>query len=243
MRIRQEHTFLAQLLANLKAGLLLPAGFQRPYVWDRPDCLAFYESILRGYPVGSFLCWLPSRSTALADVARQRLGPVNAGERQPFSSLLLLDGQNRLATLAWLAHDWSTPVPVDPTPHERSVWCNGERLVVDLQAERLRFVPIAEADTGFKLPSAALLDSRLANPLIRDRWRTTWAAYDEAAIDKGLRWFDRAQGSFRDARIVAALLEDASPEEARDAFLHICRVGVPMSTEDFDAALNWAAPA
>lgn len=45
----------------------------------------------------------------------------------------------------------------------------------------------------------------------------------------------------REARTVETLIQNATAEEARHAFLRICRVGVPMSQEDFDRAVGWTA--
>lgn len=238
-RIHQTHCFLHALVQDLRSGSLLPASFQRPYVWTRDDCLALFNSILRGYPVGSFLLWTPSPETALKTVSRGRLGPI-VGAANPRWSSLLLDGQNRLATMAWLGHDWDNDVyPADATEHEKSVWAADQRLVLDLVEEKLVFVDASQAEAGMKLPARVLVDTRASMAIMRPRWNRWEAEFGKDRADDGLRWMDKAQNAFRDARVTATLIEYASPSEARDAFLHICRTGVPMSEEDFNNAVNW----
>lgn len=239
MNTRQHTVFLSDILKRLRSGSILPAGFQRPYVWSRADVLALFESILRGYPVGSILTWTPRDPPDLARAGRPRLGPIvtPTENRHP---TLLLDGQNRLASLAWMC---TYPLEVDLgllTDHERAVWGNGDRLVVDCELRQILFVPEADAETGLRLPAAALTSSLLANPLIRAKWAGPWAHYPSEYLDSAMSWFDTAASAFLDAQVVVTELERATPQEARDAFLHICRVGVPMTESDFEAAIAWA---
>ena len=39
--------------------------------------------------------------------------------------------------------------------------------------------------------------------------------------------------------IGTTFIEDATPEDARRAFLRICKAGVPMSEADFNSAMKW----
>lgn len=241
MRIEQGAEFIKGLVQQAITGQLAPAAFQRPYVWGRDEVIALLESILKGYPVGSFLVWTPYTKADLSEVGRPRLGPVRlqAGAKP---SSLLLDGQNRLASMAWAARDPAEPFPEDATDHERSVWNPADQLVINLATKGFEFVTNDEASEGFRLPLRAVFSGVIANPLIRERWDGPWAAYGEPTIIEALKWFDEAQGAFSRARTVVTNLEDATAEEALDAFLHICKTGVPMSEDDFKASISWAIP-
>lgn len=239
MDITQHATFLQSLVKQVRQGSLMPASFQRPYVWDQDDILALIESILVGYPIGAFLVWSPYGKADLTKVGRRRLGPVSASKDTVHASLLL-DGQNRLATMAWIVRDLAEPVPKDLTEHERTTWCSGMQLVADLGQKRILFVPVEEADVGLRMPVAAMLDNRVANREIRMRWSQHWLRYSEEQRDAGAKWFDEASSAFREARVVVTDIKNATAGEAKDAFLHICKVGVPMSEKDFDAAIAWA---
>lgn len=237
MKIRQNSVFLSQLAKDVARGVLVPAAFQRPYVWTSSDVLAMCDSILEGFPLGGFLTWIPARSVNLENVARGRLGPIIAQEG-PGVERLLLDGQNRLATIAWMLKDEGASTPAGLSPAESATWAGRERLVVDLAQKRLLFVPAAEADAGFRLPAFCAFGS--VNPIVRHRWDAEWRDIPEAERNEGLTWFDRACDAFRDARVVETVMENGTVAEAKRAFLHICRVGVAMSEADFDAATRWA---
>ena len=239
MSIPQNSVFLQDLLRQFRKGTLLPASFQRPYVWGKQDVLALVESILRSYPIGGFLLWSPWGKADLSRVGRNRLGPILASTDVVGSSLLL-DGQNRLATMAWMAMDPAQPVPPDLAGQELATWGTGQRLVADMTLRQIHFVAEAEVEQGFRLPSAALLDSTLANRLMRKHWDKAWQNLSDEEKDAGLAWFEDCARKFCEARVVVTDLENVTAEEAKDAFLHICKVGVPMSEEDFKASLAWA---
>ncbi|KVP75208.1 DUF262 domain-containing protein [Burkholderia ubonensis] len=239
MRIEQHSSFLSDVLKDALNGRLVPAAFQRPYVWGKADVLALCESILRGYPFGSFLIWSPHGKADLNAYARARLGPIlRSTDGAPTG--LLLDGQNRLASFAWMTQEFHE-LPANLSEAERATWGTGERLIVDLALREMRFVPEAEANTGFSVPAYTLLDSRVATRLMRERWVSPeWTSLSVDERNAGLKWWDEvASARFGGARVVVTVLESATPEEAREAFTHICRVGVPMSEADFDAALKW----
>lgn len=105
MRITQSSVFVRTLLTNAATGQILPAAMQRPYVWQLNDVEALCDSILSGFPIGSFLLWEPDGAADLSFVAKGRLGPIGANVSGTGSDQyqLMLDGQNRLATLAWLS--------------------------------------------------------------------------------------------------------------------------------------------
>lgn len=237
-RISQGAHFLQELVRMVSRGALVPAAFQRPYVWSQDDVLALVVSLLKRYPVGSFLLWTPGH--ALGQYRRSRLGPIaadtslgNAG------SSLLLDGQNRLASLAWMTHDPAAPLPADISEMERQTW--GEHvLMMDLFEEKFVFIGRNETPSVTMLPSYLAFDTMARWRLIHQRWDADWTHLSEQRIDQMLRWMDEVDRAFSDARVTVTEIHNASAQEARDAFLHICRVGVPMSEADFDAALNWA---
>lgn len=86
---------LTDLFARAERGELQLPDFQRSYIWDVDRVRTLVTSVLRGYPVGSFLA-LDTRNTAQRFRPRP-LDGVQAGETQP--GLVLLDGQQRLTSL------------------------------------------------------------------------------------------------------------------------------------------------
>lgn len=248
MRIQQRTSFLQDLLADVSTGKILPAAMQRPYVWLKDDVEALCDSIMSRFPIGSFLLWAPGNKADLSRISKSRLGPTQKAcpnvEGHPYQ--LLLDGQNRLATLAWMLQDTFDLALPGASAAERTTWLGKERLVLDFATRSVKFVPVAEADTGLRLPAWTMLGSTSnglysnAMKLLRLKSRGAWLdEFGEQPVEEFLRFWDHACHQFREARIVQTVIEEATAEQARHAFLRICRVGVPMSQEDFDHAMAW----
>lgn len=248
MRVRQSSSFLMTLLREVHAGRMLPAGMQRPYVWCKADVEALCDSIISGFPIGAFLMWAPGAKADLALLAKDRLGPIPpASGAASAPRLLLLDGQNRLATLAWMMQH-QTPELADGSPAELGTWLGPDRLVLDQESHSVKFVHNAQADSGLRLPAWTLVCSSTtdqyhqAMALLRERIEGDWAAqFSKEQVRDFLDFWDECRDAFRDARTTETIIEDATAAEARHAFLRICRVGVPMAQEDFDRAVGWSA--
>lgn len=238
MRIDQQSAFLSSLLQDVRRGSLLPAAFQRPYAWSQGNVLALCESILEGYPIGGFLAWSPHSTVDMTQLGRTRLGPILPTENGP-SPTLLLDGQNRLASLAWMMQAPGSPPLAGLQGVELDTWGGDERVGLDLGRQCLRFMAPEEISTGFTLPSWVLFRNVETNKEVRARWEGAWSGVSTADRESGVNWMDRCVDAFSDARVVVTMLDNASVAQAKKAFLHICRVGVPMSEADFDAATVW----
>jgi hypothetical protein len=160
---------------------------------------------------------------------------------------LILDGQNRLATLAWsVASDdrKAEPLALDEAgkaeipASERNIWLAGRTLIADPETRSVRFVDSAEAETGLRFP--------LAKIFARDLWKHMRDRINSGTEipDDELKWLDQVVGdSLREVRYTVTTLERATPAEAFDAFRHIARVGVPMSDADFEAAMAFVLEA
>jgi hypothetical protein len=73
--------------------------FQRPLRWQRDDVIKLFDSIVRGYPVGSLLLW---RRPALAETVQ--LGALRIEAPRLSDALWVVDGQQRITGLANALH-------------------------------------------------------------------------------------------------------------------------------------------
>lgn len=83
----------------LDGGVRIP-DFQRAFRWQWDDAKRLLDSIVRGYPIGSLLLW--SRS---APAARLSLGALTIDAPQKDEALWVVDGQQRLTSLASALND------------------------------------------------------------------------------------------------------------------------------------------
>ncbi len=92
--ITSQDREIQALVNDIRDGKLLLPEMQRAYVWKSPQVRNLFDSLYRGYPSGQLLIWetddLPTSRTVSIEQAQKH-------ERRP---LLLLDGQQRLTSLA-----------------------------------------------------------------------------------------------------------------------------------------------
>ncbi|KAB8182108.1 DUF262 domain-containing protein [Nonomuraea phyllanthi] len=81
---------------DLLAGRIVIPSIQRDYVWSRSDVRDLLDSLYRGYPVGALLLWKTSQEPPF-----RKAGVVQT-DNSKHTPLYLLDGQQRLTSLAWV---------------------------------------------------------------------------------------------------------------------------------------------
>ncbi len=239
MRIHQSADHLSDTLKAVRNGRLVPAAFQRPYVWSQEDVTALWESLLNGWPIGAFLIWKPGADVDMAKAGRSRIGPIQAASGTRWTGMIL-DGQQRLTTLAWsfLASDAARPEPTSLFDAERVTWAGEEVLVADGKRKAVLWVPKSEATTGWRIPAGLLGDIGLLLPALHALVLNHGGQLPKDVLD----WFDAASHAVRSARVTTTTIEDATAQEAVTAFAHVARVGVPVTPDEVAAALAWAAP-
>lgn len=222
-RITSRSLFMLDILSDIRKGRLAPASFQRPFVWKEADVEALWSSILKGYPLGSILCWDPENPDIYSQPS---LGPIPIDPSSRRS--LILDGQNRLVSIAWSITPPDQEV-APSTPGYELFRGSGRQLVLDPLQNRAYFANPDEI-AGMIMPIHYLAAG--TNTFLRTAWQSS-------ADDDALKVIDDAGYRLREAQLVQTTIAGADLSEAREAFLHITKAGVPISSEDFDAAVNW----
>jgi hypothetical protein len=96
MAVKPEVVLLEDLLREVLAGSLRIPRFQRPFVWRPEQMLDLFDSIERGYPIGSLLVWDTDESIPSLDfIAGLALPEPPPGRIVSY----VLDGHQRLSTL------------------------------------------------------------------------------------------------------------------------------------------------
>lgn len=82
------------LLRHATAGRIRVPRFQRPLKWKPEHVLGFFDSLYRGFPIGSLLLW--RRSQPAQSLA---FGPVGVEAPAQPDALVVVDGQQRVTSL------------------------------------------------------------------------------------------------------------------------------------------------
>ena len=82
---------LTHLIEEIKHGGIALPDIQRPFVWSAAKVRDLFDSMYRGYPVGTLMLWETG-----ADVGTRQVG---GGDVTKVAKLLIVDGQQRLTSL------------------------------------------------------------------------------------------------------------------------------------------------
>ncbi|WP_018687719.1 DUF262 domain-containing protein [Ahrensia kielensis] len=98
-------TQIATVIDDINVSLFLPA-IQRPYVWENDQIVALFDSLLKGYPISSFLFWNVDSERRVdweiyKFIDNFRQGGIHNEPAEPDGReiTLVLDGQQRLTSL------------------------------------------------------------------------------------------------------------------------------------------------
>jgi uncharacterized protein with ParB-like and HNH nuclease domain len=87
--------FLTEILDDISSGDLRVPNFQRPYVWKPIDAISLFDSIYKGYPIGSVLFW----ETTEKLISFTQIGPFEIKLDDRIERNYVIDGHQRLSTL------------------------------------------------------------------------------------------------------------------------------------------------
>lgn len=57
LKSKPSHLRYDGLKSNIENGNILIPQFQRDFVWSKADAARLLDSIIKGYPIGSFILW------------------------------------------------------------------------------------------------------------------------------------------------------------------------------------------
>lgn len=91
---KAEHYTIRELHALVVSGRIRLPEFQRSFRWEAKDVRALFDSLLRGFPVGSLLLWKRP-----APAGRLRIGVLDVEAPEVPDALWVVDGQQRITSL------------------------------------------------------------------------------------------------------------------------------------------------
>lgn len=184
-------------------GSLRIPKFQRSFVWDAADVRRLFDSIFRGFPIGTLLLW---RKEALA--ARVSLGPITFRVPHRTDAFWVVDGQQRITSLfGALTPDWTT---------------QDERFEVYFDLATRRFVTLRQNVARPRtIPIREALETKLLASWVRTH------GDDLEPEDFGLA--DTLVGVIRDYRISAYVVAEDDEFLLREVFDRVNSAGKPIT--------------
>ncbi len=237
MSDRREHTevvpeviFLGKLVERVAAGKIRVPRFQRGFVWRQPDLNALLDSVRRGFPIGSILVWDTDKTIESAS----HVGPVRIGSQEDGLVGYLLDGQQRVSTLAGtlLLTDEMDPI-VDQID-----W----RLYYDLDkpaVDKPAFVDqrkLPEGPGPRYFPVRSLLNTAGFFAACR---RIQRQVDDERRAQRWLDEADRLASAFRNYQLPLIHIREADLESAVVVFARLNRTGRKMAADELVSTLTY----
>src|ERR1035441_8153006 len=96
MQSEPQSAPLANLLTEIEKGTIKVPQFQRQFVWPKQKSADLIDSILKAYPIGTFIIWKTRESLrSVRNIGGAILPPTPEGDFIEY----ILDGQQRLTSL------------------------------------------------------------------------------------------------------------------------------------------------
>jgi hypothetical protein len=194
---------IPKIVSQAVSGKLRVPTFQRSFVWDPKDVLALFDSIYRGFPIGTLLLWKQPMKTAVS-----RFGPVEFEVSPEPEGYWIVDGQQRVTSLV---------ASLVPSYHRQD-----ERFDVYFDLARRRFIgPLRGMRPPRSIPVREVLESRRLLSWLRE--------HGDDLDETDLETADSLGGALRDYRIPAYIVEEDDESLLREVFDRVNSAGKPIS--------------
>jgi Protein of unknown function DUF262 len=184
-------------------GYLRVPNFQRPFMWNAKDVVRLFDSIYRGFPVGTLLLWRKE-----APEGQVSFGPITFNAPYRPDALWVVDGQQRIISLfGALTPDWPD---------------SDERFEVNFDLATRRFITLKHGLTRPRvIPIRDALETRRLATWIR--------IHDDDLESDDFNLADSLVGVIRDYRISVYIVKEDDDSLLREIFDRINSSGKPMT--------------
>lgn len=210
---------IEQLSTRILTGDILLPKFQRDFVWEKDQIIKLWDSIAKGYPIGSVLLWL-TKQELRSQKKIAELDIQNTKPEYPFN--YLLDGQQRLSSICGAVY-WKGK-------EADSRW----NLAYDLRAQK--FVHLDSLDDPplhqIRLRKLSTPSDYFAHASLLDSLN---AADKDELKKRHKAFYDRYAGY----KIAVVTLPDMSIQAVAPIFERINREGTQLDIVDLMRAATW----
>lgn len=208
--------FIEDIMVMMSRGRLLMPDFQRKYVWRDDKITELFDSIYKGFPIGSVLLWEPQDGIALNSL--QYLGNHKVSDSD--DAFYIIDGQQRLTTFFMCLFD--------SEPHEDKRW----NVYFDLKTER--FVHLKSNKSDIKPHYLEIRKIRSTSLFMQECTRILRETNDDSLISRAQRLVDKIYKY----RLAAIELKGGEIEQAIEIFTRLNTEGQRVSEWDYVRAIS-----
>ena len=220
-----EVIFLGKLVERVAAGKIRVPRFQRTFVWSQPDLSQLLDSVRQGFPIGSILVW----DTEKEIQSTPRIGPLDIRSSPTGSVGYLLDGQQRVSTLAGTLRLTDEMDPIVDHIDWRVYYDLDEQAFVDHRK-------MANDSDPRYFPVRSLLNTAGFFEACR---RIQDEVEDEHHAQRRIQEADRLSSAFRDYQLPLIHIREADLESAVTVFARLNRTGRKMAADELVSALTY----
>jgi Uncharacterized conserved protein len=224
---------LEQVLAEIASGRLRVPKFQRPFVWRPEQMLNLFDSIERGYPIGSLLVW----DTSLPLPSLDRLADIEIPPPADGTTSFLLDGHQRFSTL--FGSLLRRPTASAASGQREWMWhiyrVLGDR---DERSDRFRHWKQVGEPPPTYLPMRAVL--RTMDFLAYSR-RLSDAVGDSAMLDALVEEAEQLAHRIKSYQVAVVRLQGGDLRHAVEVFSRLNSSGQAMTPDQMVSALTYQA--
>lgn len=239
IRLDPTVVHLDDLLDDIAQGKVRVPDFQRPFVWRPEQMIELFDSIERGFPIGSLLLWQTDKPVPTST----QIGEIEVPTLPPGTQVsYVLDGHQRLSTLFGVLRR-PGPAPRPDNPREWKWW-----IYRDLREWRYRPLREQAGSDRYRQYSGALATAHYL-PL-RAVSKTLDFLHFSRAMDE--RRLERSGEMIRTAETVAQRikgykltliqLRGADLDQAVEVYTRLNRKGTRMDADQMVSALTYRHP-
>ncbi len=212
---------LILLIEEIKRGEIALPDIQRPFVWSSAKVRDLFDSMYRGYPIGTLLLWETG-----AEISTRQIG---GGEHDRVPKQLIVDGQQRLTSLFAVI--------------------TGEKVLTKSFESRQIQIGFKPSNQTFEVADAAIRRDPEFIPdiaeLWKDRYRATVRSFLATLTESRSEELSEEEEEVLESRIdrvrdlrdfrfqVIQLNANADPEQVADIFVRANSQGVDLNQADF----------
>lgn len=218
------------LLDGIARGEIRVPAFQRPFVWRPNQMLELFDSIERGYPIGSLLLWQTDERVPSLDRIGGLSVPPPPEHRQ---ASYLLDGHQRVSTLFGVLNH-----SLRQGPPEEGEWI--WQIYRDLRPDPLGSDRYRHQRSGkfspHLLPLAAVMRTR---DFLRHFQRVELEVKDTRHVDSLIREAEAVTQRIKGYKLTMVRLQGASLGQAVNVYARLNRTGTRMDPDQMISALTY----